>query len=331
MIRTAFAAALVLIALHDARGDDTTPRLRELVTVTGDLVRIGDLVDNAGAAASIAVFRAPDLGQTGSVPTAQVVAALRPHEIAGIDTGGLSEVIVTRLSRAIAGKDIEERIARALAGHRGYGNAESLKIALDRELRTLHVEISAAGELSIARLHVEPRTGRFDISLEIPGSASTRSRPLRFTGTVTETVEAATLVRPLARGEVVRASDVSIERRPKSEVIGEALSLDDVVGLAVKRAMRPGQALRAADLAKPEVVQRNEPVTIVYEIPGMMLTVRGKALEPGSIGDHISVLNIQSNRTVQVAVAGPGRVVVRSNTPRELASAASIPNPSVNQ
>ena len=37
--------------------------------------------------------------------------------------------------------------------------------------------------------------------------------------------------------------------------------------------------LRTADLVKPELVQRNENVTMVYEAPGITLTMRGKALE----------------------------------------------------
>jgi flagella basal body P-ring formation protein FlgA len=40
------------------------------VTVSGDLVRIGDVIDNAGTAAQIAIYRAPDLGTTGSLPVA---------------------------------------------------------------------------------------------------------------------------------------------------------------------------------------------------------------------------------------------------------------------
>ena len=45
------------------------------------------------------VFRAPDLGQTGAVPVARIAEALRPYDITGVDTGGLTEVVVTRLSR----------------------------------------------------------------------------------------------------------------------------------------------------------------------------------------------------------------------------------------
>ena len=115
MIRIVTALALLLAFGREAAAQTAAapPRLKELVTVTADLVRIGDLVDNAGPAANIAIFRAPDLGQTGSVDVSRVAEALRPHDIAALDTGGLAEVVVTRLSRAIAAKEIEERIARA--------------------------------------------------------------------------------------------------------------------------------------------------------------------------------------------------------------------------
>ncbi len=86
--------------------------------------------------------------------------------------------------------------------------------------------------------------------------------------------------------------------------------------------MQPGRPLRIADLMKPEVVQRNETVMLVYRVPGIMLTVRGKATEGGAEGDVISVLNEQSKRTVQGVVTGPGRVVISASTPQ---LAANLP------
>jgi flagella basal body P-ring formation protein FlgA len=326
MIRTLTAAA-VLIALAPSVGAQNAPaqpapKLKELVTVTGDIVRIGDLVDNAGAAANVAVFRAPDLGQTGTVPVGRVADALRPHDITGIDTGGLSEVVVTRLSRAISAKDVEDRIARAVAGQYGFADARDLLVITDRELRTMHVEASAASDLVMSRIYLDQRTGRFDVSFELPGSAVARRLPLRFTGTVRETVETATLTRTLARGDVVRSTDVAMERRPKVEAAGEAISAEQVVGLAAKRAMRAGQVVRAGDLSKPEVVQRDELVTIVYEVPGILLTMRGKVLEAGAVGDLVNVINVQSKRTVQAKVIGPGRVAITSTSPQVAAAVA---------
>jgi flagella basal body P-ring formation protein FlgA len=72
--------------------------------------------------------------------------------------------------------------------------------------------------------------------------------------------------------------------------------------------------LRQTDLTKPEVVTRNDNVTITYQVPGVMLTVRGKALEGGSRGDTISVMNIQSKRSLQATIVGPGHVMVSATT-----------------
>jgi flagella basal body P-ring formation protein FlgA len=311
MIRIAIAF-LMLVALGcDADAQSATaptPRLKELVTVTSDVVRIGDLVENAGAAADIPVFRAPDLGETGSVPISRITAALLPHDVSDVDTAGLTEVVVTRLSRAITARDVTERIARAFSGQYGFGNTQNLSVILDRDVRTMHVEAGATGGLSVSRMKADPRTGRFDISLEIPGSAAARRLPLRFTGTVSETLETAILMRALRSGETIKASDVTTERRPKSEIGNESMSLEQAIGLAAKHPMRAGQALRSNDLMRPQVVQRNEAVTLTYEVPGILLTVRGKALETGAVGDIVGVLNIQSNRTIQAVVTGPGRV-----------------------
>jgi flagella basal body P-ring formation protein FlgA len=327
MIRLIIMLAMLLIAAREADAADAQPpRLKESVTVTSEIVRIGDLVDNAGPAADIPVFRAPDLGQTGSVAVGRVAAALRRHDVLGVDTGSITEVVVTRLSRIIAGKEITDRIAQAVAGQFGFGLAENLAVVLDRPVRALHVEASATEELALARLHVDPRSGRFDVVFDLPGRAAAQRLPLRFTGTVTETVQAATLMRPINSGEIITAADVAAERRPKAEVGSYAISIKQAVGLAAKHPLRSGHVLRAGDLTKPVVVQRNEAVTIVYEVPGILLTLRGKALEAGAVGDAIGVLNTQSNRTIQATVAGPGRVTIAATMPH-VASALPAGSP----
>ncbi len=109
------------------------PALKASVTVTGDVVRIGDLVENAGPVADVPIFRAPDLGTSGAVATDRIVEAIRPHQLIGIDTRGLAEVIVTRASRAITAQEISSRIAQALAGQYGFGDAHNILVNFDRE------------------------------------------------------------------------------------------------------------------------------------------------------------------------------------------------------
>jgi flagellar basal body P-ring formation protein FlgA len=301
----------------------TRPTLKAEATVVGDVVRIGDLVDNAGEAAEVAIFRAPDIGQTGTVPASRVLDAVLPHRVLALDTRGLAEVVVTRASRPITGKDIEARILRALAGQSGLSDADSLTVAFDNEIKPMQVEAAITAELRIVRLGYDPRSGRFDISLELPGSAIARKLPMRFTGSISETFEAMVPTRAIAQGEVVRASDLVPARRPKSEAAPNVIrEIDQAVGMVAKRALRAGQAIRQSDFAKQEIVARNESVTISYEVPGITVSIRGQALEPGAQGDLINVLNVQSKKTLQAVVTGPGRVSV-GNTPARVATLPS--------
>lgn len=302
------APAAPLAALSEP-SEPAGPALRSEVTVVGEIVRIGDLVENAGAVADVAIFRAPDLGQVGSVPAARVIEAVRRHHILWLNTRGLDEVRVARASRLVANKEIEARVIRALAAQTDLGDVKNLSATLDAEVRTLHVEPNA--ELGIGRASYDARSRRFDVSFDVPTSA-TRKGALRVTGTLVETVEAVVPVRAINQGEVIKASDLMVERRPKTDVV----AVEDVLGLAAKRQLRPGQVIRAGDVMKPELVARNEAVTISFEAPGMVLTVRGKALEPGAMGDVVNVLNVQSQRTVQATVSGPGRVTVTAKSPR---------------
>ena len=48
-----------LSALAQETASPAGPTLKPQVTVAGEIVRIGDLVDNAGAVADVAIFRAP--------------------------------------------------------------------------------------------------------------------------------------------------------------------------------------------------------------------------------------------------------------------------------
>src|ERR1043166_7209247 len=100
LLATALLAAAGAPAFAQSR-DVSAPVLRASVNVAGDVVRIGDVVDNAGNAAQIAIYRAPDPGTTGSLPTAQLLAVLRAHQVIGVDTRELAAISVTRLARRI--------------------------------------------------------------------------------------------------------------------------------------------------------------------------------------------------------------------------------------
>jgi flagella basal body P-ring formation protein FlgA len=309
-------AALAIIAIATTSAAAQTPSLRPTVLVSGDLVRIGDLVTDVDSdKASIAVFRAPDLGQTGSVSIADVIEALRPHDV-GVEAEGLSEVSVTRASRMIGANEIKRRVAEIAAERLRISDIANIAVVLDAPAPTLHLDPTQSGPLTPVRITLDPRGGRFDMLLRSGASQ------IRITGSAQETHEAVVLARPMTRGDVLRDSDVTVERRPKSEVQADTVrDPGAAIGMALQQTLRAGHVIRSTDLSRPQLVKRNEPVMIVYEVPGIVLTARGKAEDNGSLGDTINVLNVQSKRVIQGVVTGAGQITVTSLTPRVVSAA----------
>src|ERR1700750_2441355 len=123
MIRSILAAVVMLAALGiSTKAEEATdrpgserPTPRSESIVKGDLVRIGDLIENAGIVASVPIFRAPDLGYTGTISADAVLEAVRSHALIGLDTAGIREIVVRRASRTIQAADVEDVIAQALS------------------------------------------------------------------------------------------------------------------------------------------------------------------------------------------------------------------------
>jgi flagellar basal body P-ring formation protein FlgA len=321
IVRSILVTALLVAAPSAARAQDkedtiAAPVLRAQVTVEGDVVRIGDMVDNAGTAAQIAIYRSPDLGTTGTLPTAQVINVLQAHQVIGVDVRDIKSVTVTRLARTIDSRDIESQVAHAIEHRSGLGEAANLALTFDRDVQDLRLDAWNNGDLQPVAVRYEPRSGRFDVSFEIGNSSNNTRTRLRFTGVAIEMLDAAVLTRNVERGDVLKASDVVSERRPKAEAGSDAATRTHAVGMQMRKAVRAGQAVRAADLGKPDLVQKDDNVTLIYEASGIYLTARGKAVDTGTEGDTVTVLNLQSKRTISGVVVGRDQVAISIATPR---------------
>src|SRR5205085_2372245 len=136
------------------------------------------------------------------------------------------------------------------------GKVENLKVMFERDVRAINLDAGITADLSLARMSYEPGTRRFDVTFELASGGRTQ---WRYTGTAVETVEVAVPQRALAKGDIVKANDLVFERRPKGEFSSEPPAVPaEAAGMAVRRAVRAGTPLRAADLAKPELVQKND-------------------------------------------------------------------------
>lgn len=105
---------------------------------------------------------------------------------------------------------------------------------------------------------------------------------------------------------VAAASAAGLEWTPPAGLNGVR-----VVRPAGMRATLPAQAQNSqasysngpvADAA----IRRGDAVTLVYQAPGITLSVRTRAAQDGAIGQSIRLINLTSNRQVDATVTGPG-------------------------
>src|SRR5215831_20661611 len=182
MIRSILVIVVALAALSSsARAEaidqpsSERPTLKSEAIIKGDIVRIGDLIENAGIVASVPIFRAPDLGYTGTISADAVLEAVRSHALIGVATGGVHDIVVTRASRSIPAKDVEDVIARALSARFELGPTKDIVVTFAREMRALYVEPSSNGTLRLTQLEFDTRSGRFEAMLEIPAGSGKRA------------------------------------------------------------------------------------------------------------------------------------------------------------
>jgi flagella basal body P-ring formation protein FlgA len=334
MIRFAFflicfivAAGLPAVAQQRAPAQARTvapllPTLRTDVTVTRDILTLGDLVANLPArVAEQPAFRAPGLGDTGTIQTHRISEAMRAQGVDVLADGGAAQVVVTRSARRIGMPEIETALRKAVEERHGV-DVRTLSVTLDNGAPTLIVEPELRGPLQAQDIVYDARSRRVAATLMVPGSSAMRLKPVRVAGLMVDTIEVVTPVRAINRGELVQAGDVAIERRPREGLATDVMGdMAPVIGKAARRALNPGQLIRASDLQRQEIVGRNDLVTVTFESPGLVLTMRGRAQEAGAQGDVINIQNLNSKKIVQATVTGPGRVAVTGGAAGRVAAA----------
>lgn len=119
-----------------------------------------------------------------------------------------------------------------------------------------------------------------------------------------ETLTAVRVLRPLA---VIAPGDLAVL---DTRVPGALAQPDDAIGLEARVTLYPGQPIMPAHVGPPALIERNQPVTLMYRTGGLMITAEARALSRGAAGDTVRVMNMASRNTVAGTVRPDGSVEV---------------------
>ena len=297
-------ATLVILGSATA---SAAPILKSVIRVDGPQVTLGDLFDQAGDKATIAVSMAPRPGQRGLLNVSHIAMVARNNNFGWQGGTGISQVIVHRSSRIVPNSMIEQMITSALT-------REGLEGPLEISLRNLglemHVTVDTPPSVAIRDLDINRHNGYFAVTLVAPAN-DPHAKPVRVVGRAHRLIEIPMLVRRVDVGDIISAGDLNwVSVREIRAHRNVAMAEQDIVGMSPRRPLKVGAPIRLSDIAEPITVAKGTVVTMAVQSGVMQLTAAGRALDSGAVGDVIRVANIKSRRIVLATILTPNRVTV---------------------
>ncbi len=117
-----------------------------------------------------------------------------------------------------------------------------------------------------------------------------------------------TVAVPVAKGDILSEPMLTLAYQDQTLIRGDYLTDPTaLIGVRSKRELKPGQPIRLTQVC---VVCKGDQVTLSAENSGMQIKTMARALQDGSFGDMIRLVNTRSGRTVQGQVSAVGSVVV---------------------
>jgi flagellar basal body P-ring formation protein FlgA len=304
--------AIALIALAGAlfapealAGTGDQVMLRDAIVVENRSIRLGDLFDGAGNNAEKVVAHAPAPGRRAVFDARWLYRVAKAYGLSWRPLTMQDQAVVERSSMVIGREDIEGYVLDALVA---TGLDSDLKVELSNRQFRIHLAAGSDASVTVDDIMYNRRTRNFSAVILAP-TPDHRGQRFRVTGRVHQIREVPVLARRLSPNEIIDDGDIEwVSMRVDHLRRDTILFADEMIGKTPKSGLRAGRPIRNRDVQDPVLVSKRSLVTIYFKRPKLTLSAKGRALEDGSDGEAIRIVNTQSNTVIEAVVIGPNMV-----------------------
>ena len=307
---TALALSMAIILPTQTPSLAEELSLRKRTMVIDETVKMGDLFDNAGANADVVLFNAPQPGERALLTMREVMYALHEKGIEWNERLSRKHVIVERTGLKVPMSEILDILQQRLLDE---GMDESAHIRPRNKFLAVNVPVEGYDRLEIETFELDAHSGRVSSQMIVSAEGMSDKR-FQVDGRIIYVTEIPTLSNHVSKTEVISERDIqwiAVESRKLRD--GVVLDVDDLLGMSPTRSIRPGRPIRRQDVRLPIVIEKGARVVISFDIPGLSLTAKGKALDDGANNEVIRVQNLQSDHTITAKVISPTEVRVSTD------------------
>ena len=281
--------------------------LKSISTVNDDVIRVGDVFEDAGEHVGAVVGRAPAPGADMTLNARTLTRIATAYNLDWKAQSLTDQSLIKREAHTVSALDIEDAVKVALVKRGVEGN---YGIVLSNVTSTLVLPGNVPATAEVSNLVYTPGRNVFVATIAAP-SADNPVKTMNVSGTIQKTVQVPVMKGTFKKGDIIGSTDLEwIDVAQNTLLPDSILDADSLIGKTPVRFLAVGQPLRAKDVENPQLVARGDDVTIIFNLGGMQLTAKGKAMQNGAEGDLIRTVNVTSNRSMNAKVTGDRVVTV---------------------
>jgi flagella basal body P-ring formation protein FlgA len=209
---------------------------------------------------------------------------------------------------------IREQLMNIIANHLNVktGKVQPWKVGCDltdREIAKLNTALSAP----VCNGGSEPWTGRQRFLISFSTTDGQVQLPI-FAEISPPPVPAVVAIRPIGRGEVVKAADIELRTvDANSKSVGQraaADSVENLIGMEARQAIQTGDIIFTDEVQAPIVVKRGDVITVMSQSGGIRVRTSGRAMQDAARGELVQVEALGSHQKYDARVTGPREAAV---------------------
>ncbi len=302
-----FSISVGMVVLLAGTREALAATLRGESVITGDYIKLGDIFSGVRNAEYI-LGPAPAPGKDMVLNARTLYKIAAALDVDWSPSSSAEQIVLKRESSVIPETEINAALEEKI---RASGIKDKFSVQLTNAPGDIVLPAETDGTLEITAFNFDVQKDNFNAVIVAP-SAENPVKRLSVSGRIERLIAVPVLKNSLKNGDIIGGMDIDYIDLPQNRIAnGTLLDGKDLVNMTPRRTVHGGKPVIINELEQPKMVNRGEAITLIFANGPMVLTVKGKSLQAGALGDTVRVSNSDSNKNLQGTVTAHQEVTIR--------------------
>ena len=298
-----FGMFVLLVGVKQVAAADLKPD----TVLTDDYIRLGDIFSGVQNADYV-LGPAPQPGKDMILNDGTLYKIASALDVDWKPTSSTDQIILRRDAVVIPEATISNAVETKI---KDQGVDENFTMIFTNQIHDLSLPAGTDETIEITAFRFDPHNDVFNAVVVAPSSENPIKR-ISLSGRIERLVSIPVLKNSLKSGDIIGANDIDFIEMPNNKINnGMILKEQDLINMTPRRTISAGKPVIVNDLDYPKMVGRGDDITLIFEQGPMVLTVKGKSLQDGAMGDSVRVTNLDSNKNLSGTVTADREVTIR--------------------